>query len=316
MMNQLKPWKSIDEQLEILQSRGLQIDNPDRARKYLGRLGYYRLSGYWYPFRQLLEQTNNVEFRSDQFIAGSHFDDLVKLYVFDKKLRLMALDALERIEMAVRVDIAHMLGQRDPLAHEKPQYFHGNFGKKISNKSGKTRHQQWLNKYQQQVIRSKRTPFVEHHLEKYGNLPIWVAIEVWDFGMLSTLFAGMTYADQQAIAEKYGFPSGKELAAYLRSLNFIRNVSAHHARLWNVNVVERSPLPQDKPWRHLNNARPFFYFCLMQMFLHVICPTSSWAKRLQTLIENDFPKVGCGAVQVEDFGLDTGWLTWEIWSQK
>lgn len=316
MTAQLKPWKTIEEQLGILRSRGLQIEDPDRAKRYLLRLGYYRLSGYWYPFRQLRpeNQRQGAKLRSDNFMTGSRFGDLITLYVFDKKLRLLALDALERIEMALRVDVAHLLGKADPLAHENATCFHGKFSKRINSRFGKTDHQRWLEKYQQQVGRAKNTVFVSHHLKKYGRLPIWVAIEVWDFGMLSTLFAGMKQADKDLLAQKYGASNGNELAKWLRSLNFIRNVSAHHARLWNVNVVERSSLPQGQYWQQLNNARPFFYFCLMQKFLKEICPTSTWGQRLKILIDTDFPVVDCGAVKAADFGLIKSWDAWELWA--
>ena len=316
MTAQVKPWKSIHDQLEILRSRGLQIEDDDRAKRYLRRLGYYRLSGYWYPFRQFREVAagQTTELRRDDFIAGSRFGDLVKLYVFDKKLRLLALDALERIEMALRVDVAHLLGETDKLAHENQNCFHGNFGKKINTKSGKTGHQHWLEKYQQQVYRARHTPLVTHNMDKYGCLPIWVAIEVWDFGMLSTLYEGMKYKDKERIALKYGVSDGNKLASYLRSLNFIRNVSAHHARLWNVNVVDRSSLPKGEHWQKLNNARPFFYFCLMQMFLRVICPTSTWGQRLAKLIDEDFPVVDCRAIKIGDFGVTDGWRAWDLWA--
>jgi abortive infection bacteriophage resistance protein len=151
-------------------------------------------------------------------------------------------------------------------------------------------------------------------VRKYGSLPIWVAIEVWDFGMLSTLYEGMKYDDKKRIAMKYGVADGNTFAKYLRSLNFIRNVSAHHVRLWNVNVVDRSPLPQGQHWQQLNNARPFFYFCLMQMFLRVICPTSTWRERFNALINEDFPVVDCGAITVGDFGLADDWRSWELWA--
>jgi abortive infection bacteriophage resistance protein len=315
MTAQVKPWKSIDDQVEILRSRGLQIEDCDRAKRYLRRLGYYRLSGYWYPFRQFREADNGQtsELRRDDFIAGSRFGDLISLYVFDKKLRLLALDALERIEMALRVDVAHLLGKRDACAHENPNCFHGNFSIKI-NSDGKTAHQKWLEKYHLQVRRESRSFFVAHHLQKYDGLPIWVAIEIWDFGTLSTLYAGMKYQDKKLLADKYGVSDGNVMAKYLRSLNFIRNVAAHHTRLWNVNVVDRSPVSQGECWQRLNNARPFFYFCLMQMFLRVICPTSTWGQRLNTLINEDFPVVGCRAIKVGDFGLTDNWRSWELWT--
>jgi abortive infection bacteriophage resistance protein len=136
MTKQLKPWQSFQDHLENLVDHGLLVDNPKAALNYLQRIGYYRLSGYWYPMRvtDKNRSTPDNPVRSSHFIPGSHFEDAVRLYVFDKKLRLLALDALERIEMALRVDIAHLLGKLDPLAHENPSWLnssclHGNFTK-------------------------------------------------------------------------------------------------------------------------------------------------------------------------------------------
>ncbi|MGR7921232.1 Abi family protein [Zobellella denitrificans] len=317
-----KQWKSFDEQLALLQQRGLLVDNPDAAKRYLERLGYYRLSGYWYPFRQLAPEQDSgsaVPRRLSSFIPASHFADVVQLYIFDKKLRLLALDALERIEMAVRVDIAHCLGRLDPHAHENPDCLHGRFSKQIKQRGptkGKTEHQLWLEKYHSLLHRARREPFVAHYQRHYEKLPIWVAVEVWDFGMMSKLYAGMKLADQNSIAQKYGAADGQAFASWLRSLNFVRNVSAHHSRLWNINVLERAPIPANGDLgQGLNNARPFFYFCLMQAMLRVICPSSSWAQRLVAVV-NEFPKAAAGAVKVEDFGVVDGWTQWPLWSQK
>lgn len=319
-MKPLKPWRSFADQLQQLQDRGLQVDNPAAALDYLERLGYYRLSGYWYPLRAIDETASVAQgkaVRLDSFAPGSRFEDVVRLYVFDKKLRLLALDAIERIETAVRVDVAHLLGQRDPRAHENPACLHGNFAKKLIARgpdAGRTQHQVWLAKYQSMLGRARKEPFVVHHQQQYGALPIWAAIEVWDFGLLSKLFAGMQYADQQAIAAIYGAPNGQAFAQWLRSLNFIRNVSAHHSRLWNINVLEFSAVPATWPGQ-LNSARPFFYFCLMQHLLGVICPKSSWGKRFKTLLENDFAAVANQQISLAELGVFPGWEKWALWPQ-
>ncbi|KAA0876455.1 Abi family protein [Nitrincola tapanii] len=320
--NPSKPWKSLDDQLALLKQRGMLTDNQEAAKSYLERLGYYRLSGYWYPFRVLdpvQAPGSKTPRRLDCFMAGSHFADVVQLYVFDKKLRLLALDALERIEMAVRVDIAHKLGRNDPYAHENPKCLHGHFSKQVKKSGlakGKTEHQLWLEKYRSHLWRSRREPFVEHYLNNYGRLPIWVAVEVWDFGMMSKLYAGMKIADRDSIALKYGAPSGDTFASWLRSLNFIRNVSAHHSRLWNINVLERASIPTDAAyWQYMNNARPFYYFCLMQLMLKVICPNTRWYKRLAAVIA-EFPESPSRAVRIEDFGVVEGWQSWNLWAQK
>ncbi len=317
MTNNTMPWKSFADQLEILKLRGLEVDNDTAALVYLDRIGYYRLSGYWYPFRKNKLNPTGNSFREDEFIGGSHFEDAVKLYVFDKKLRLLALDALERIELAVRVDIAYLLGQHDTYAQENPDLFHGNFSRKEITRgynSGKTEHEVWLHNHNRLIDRARREPFVAHNLEKYGKLPIWVAIEIWDFGTLSRLFAGMKHQDKIEIARKYGFTDGRELKGCLRSLNFIRNVSAHHSRLWNINVLEISRKPRFADyWSLLDNSRPFFYYCLIQTMMQVICPNSSWSARFSDLIDG-FPEIRANTASIEDFGLIEDWKSWPIWN--
>ena len=96
---------------------------------------------------------------------------------------------------------------------------------------------------------------------KYGaQLPVWAAIELWDFGMMSTLYAGMKVADQNLIASKYQVENGLIFAQWLRSLNHIRNIAAHHSRLWNVNIVDRSDVSSE--FIGLNNAKPFYIYVL------------------------------------------------------
>lgn len=301
----------------------MQVEDDEAALRYLERIGYYRLSGYWYPMRQIDRKSSKREKRAirfDQFVDGSRLEDAIRLYIFDAKLRLLALDALERIELAVRVDIAHLLGSYDTYAYKNPDCLHGHFSKKLINKGiykNKTEHQLWLEKYKQQLHRSRRAPFVEHHKRSYdGELPIWAAVEVWDFGMLSKLFAGMKQKDQNHIAQKYGVDSGRAFASWLRGLNFIRNISAHHSRLWNINVLERAPLPKNASyWKQLSNERPFLYFCFMQQMLQVLCPNSSWSQRFKNILD-DFPFQKGNSVTLEDFGLVEGWEEWGIWKQK
>lgn len=310
-------WKSYADQLQILKDRGLQVRDEAQALLDLERIGYYCLSGYWYPFRQLKAQPAGLSFREDDFVAGSTFEDVVALYVFDKNLRLLALDALERIERALRVDVAYLLGAHDCFAHHEPALFHGNFSRRQiarGRNAGKTDHDVWLERYDTLVYQNRRQPFVAHNLTKHQKLPIWVAVEILDFGALSRLFAGMKFADKATIAAKYGLATGLELEQWLRSLNLIRNVSAHHSRLWNMNVLELSPVPQfDAQWQQLNNARPFMYFCLMQKLLAKISPLSGWHSRFVALA-GAFPEPANKAVTAQDFGAVPGWENWGLWA--
>ena len=141
-----------------------------------------------------------------------------------------------------------------------------------------------------------------------------MAIEIWDFGALSRLFAGMNVKDQDVIAASYGLGTGRELEKWLRSLSYLRNVAAHHSRMWNVNVLELSPVPQfDQNWQSLANARPFMYFCIMRFLLARISPNSSWGERFKALMA-EFPEPANKAVTAADFGLVAGWEGWPLWA--
>jgi hypothetical protein len=100
-----KPYLTVPEQIALLRSRGMAITDPARATAALERIGYYRLSGYWHPLRQSTPATPpSPPIILDDFQAGAEFGQVIDLYVFDKKLRLLILDALERVEVGLRTD--------------------------------------------------------------------------------------------------------------------------------------------------------------------------------------------------------------------
>lgn len=303
-MKQQKIWKSFHEQLEILKNRGLMIEDEKKALGYLKTIGYYRLSGYLYSFRQF--NPNNTKSRLDNFIPNSSFEDVKQLYIFDKKLRQLALDALERIEIALRTNIAYTLGQYDPLVYQKNQYFEAHF-----------KHENWLAKFQNLVERESENSFVKHHLQHYGDLPIWAACEVLDFGTMSMLYKGMQSKDKDRIAKIYHLKDGKHLQTHLHAFNFIRNVSAHHSRLWNKPVIFKANLKglEGNQWKQLNVAQPFVYFCLIKRMLDVICPNSTWGERFLALL-NEFPQVENQAVRLEQMGVITDLTRWQLWNKS
>lgn len=124
-----------------------------------------------------------------------------------------------------------------------PELFHDSFSRDLTNGKGVTRHHEWLGRHARLINESKEE-FVRHNKTKYGlPLIIRVACEVWDFGTMSRFYAGMREAEQDAIAAKDGVHNGRMFATRLRSLNYRRNVCAHHSRLWNRNIVDQPKLP-------------------------------------------------------------------------
>lgn len=319
-----KPHLSFEEQLRLLKDRGLQVTCDEQALQYLERLGYYRLSGYWYPLRQLRpagspqKSTSN---RQDQFVVGAKFEDAVRLYVFDKKLRLLVLDAIERIEVAIRVDIAYRLGKKDTFAYTKPDLLHPHFTEKIRGETGQTAYALWSAKHEQLIHRS-REDFAKYHKSKYGlPLPIWVAIELWDFGLLSTFYQGMRISDKAAIAALYGLADWRIMESWLRTINYARNIAAHHSRLWNKNLVDQPKLPpkgrlsafdpliKDKRVR----SRVYILLCVLAYLIHAICPNSSWSARLKALV-HDFPKTL--QIDIDSMGFPPDWMQHTFWNKS
>lgn len=327
-----KPWLSYRDQLQQLKERGLTITDEARALAHLERIGYYRLSGYWYAFRQRSNVCCPLDKRGrpaikkgktdylalDTFKPGATFQQAVDLYVFDKRLRLLALDGLERIEVGLRVDIAHTLGHLDPYAYLNPALLHEEFAQKIDQKTGVTPLHKWQEGHARLINRSRET-FIQHHKKHYGlPIPIWIASEVWDFGTLSHLFGGMREQEQDIIATRYGISNGRVFASWLRSLNHLRNVCAHHSRLWNRNITDqpRKPGAGEVPlfehgWEDAHiQARPFLLLCIVQHLLTTINPSSTWWQRLTALL-NAFPDLTPVGIDLKGMGVIEDWETWE-----
>jgi abortive infection bacteriophage resistance protein len=313
-MSYTKPYLSLPDQLALLKSRGLQVADDTVGMECLRRNGYYRLSAYWYPFREIVSGL-----RTDNFLTGSSFEDVVSLYTFDKKFKLLLLDALERVEIAARVEIALTLGQRNTFAQEDPLEFHTNFTtrRRVTVPSG---YDTWLRNYKKQVDKSKdefMLHFERQHSSRYP-LPIWIAIELWDFGLLSNAFGGLKYPDQVTIATRFSVPDRLLMQSWLHCLNYVRNVIAHHGRLWNLNLSVNPRLPKpgvisdfdDLTLLHLPGTRIYSVCCILAYLTRIINPNSPWITEMKDLIKS-FPVTP--HVSVQDMGFPSDWETHGFW---
>jgi abortive infection bacteriophage resistance protein len=313
-----KPPLTLDQQVALLQGRGMGIQDAPKAKHYLQRLGYYRLSGYWYPFRKSKIDNTGVTVL-DEFRNGTEFRRAVDLYVFDKKFRLLIMDALERIEVAIRVDIASVLGAHDTFAHRNPALLHGNFTKKTDPKTGNTYYADWLRRFDDLAARSKED-FVIHFKNKYSDpLPIWVATELWDYGLLSRFLSGISHNDLCIIAARYNVPRPELLASWIRSMNHVRNICAHHSRLWNRSPSDQPRVPRAGEIPLLDHlvtdkyAQVHIYAvaAVMQYILKTINPSSQWKQRLKDHFATFPTAPGISAGQT---GFPQGWENFPLWA--
>lgn len=310
----------------LLERRGLIITDRSSAKACLERIGYYRLSGYWYPLRKSRISTNPVTGRpildskgkettivEETFRPGVCFQDAMDLYVFDKKLRLIFLDAIERIEVALRVDIALLLGKRSPYAHRDPRQLDPRFGTS-GTPSG---FEKWLSKLDLLFERSSEQ-FVKHFKTKYhgSHPPIWIAVELWDFGMLSVLVSGMKVSDQQRLATKYGLSTPSLLTGFVRNINNIRNICAHHSRLWNRSPADRVPRPRQGQIPNLDHlsessySRVYATAAVMQHLLRSINPATSWPTRLK---DHMTTLPSASGIDLSQAGFPSDWTEMPLW---
>lgn len=308
---------SLADQLALLKSRGMVVGDDAEATKTLRKISYYRLSGYWYPFRN----TNPVGVlgRQDNFKPGTSLDLIEAIYEFDRQLRLLILKAVERIEVSLRSDIAHYLGKRNVYAHDCPSELDGNFTNKRDKVTGNTSFDDWQDKLQKAVSRASEE-FVDHHRIKYGGkMPIWVVTELWDFGQLSKFYEGMRFSDKTNIAKKFcSSLDAPSLVSWLKTVSLVRNVSAHHARLWNRNITaipSISPTTQINFLQHLSNdsharTRVYGALCILQLLLKWIAPSDDWHTELIGLA-NTFPTNS--VVSLKDAGFPDDWKSKSLW---
>lgn len=119
VLKDLKPFKDYQELAQLLIDRGMDVPDEARAVRKLSQVGYYRLSGFWYACRTQAAGSNKP---LESFLPGTCFDRIFELYLFDKRLRLLFLDAIERIEVSLKTRLAHELGRLDSQAHHNPDF--------------------------------------------------------------------------------------------------------------------------------------------------------------------------------------------------
>jgi abortive infection bacteriophage resistance protein len=225
-----KPATTIDEQIEMLRARGMGGDEA-LMRRWLETVGYYRLSAYWLPFEM---PATPPATRSKKFRDGTSFDVIADIYMFDRRLRLLIMEAIERVEIALRSRWTNRLS----LAHGAHAHLDGN-----AFQSGYD-HITLLSSLATRAEASKEV-FVDHYRLKYTEPflpPLWVVTELMTFGELSKWFAATRDPRvKSAVASDLGLPTREALEGTLQLFAYIRNICAHHGRLWNRHTVKRLP---------------------------------------------------------------------------
>lgn len=293
-----KPALSLAEQLALLQSRGLLVADEAAALKTLQHISYYRLGAYWLPFE--------ADHTSHTFKPETHFETVVSLYAFDRALRLLVLDAIEFVEVALRSQLNHQLAiANGPHALSIPHFF--------ESTQPRWSHQSALEQLAVDVGESKEI-FIKHWRSKYSDPlpPIWSAVEIMTLGQLSRWFANIkSSADRNRIARVFDCDE-TNLVSFMHHLTTVRNLCAHHSRLWNREFTFTFKLPRHRPQAlvgSLNPASPRYIYNTLAM-LACLQDTmqlgTSWKQQLHQLIGKHKPPLNA-------MGFPANWQSHPLW---
>ncbi len=227
-------------QIEMLKEMGMVIENEDVALKCLDSISYFRLSNYW----RVMEADSEARlFRPD-----SRFEDVVDLYVFDRKLRDLVFTVVHDIEIALRTRVI--------------QHFSMRYGAFWFIERGlftdEDIYEACLNDLKKELSRTKEN-FIKEHFDKYDSPdfpPVWKSLELVSFGTLSKLYCNMKDGVvKNMVAKDFGLPEFVFLESWIRCATVLRNICAHHARLWNRRFPQMPGIPERLPFPWISNRR-------------------------------------------------------------
>lgn len=297
--------KTYEQQADLLLERGLEADRDELIRR-LQSVNYYRLSGYLYPFRQA----------DDFFLPGTTLDVVWRRYVFDRRLRVLLLDAIERIEVAVRTKLIYHLSHYVPPGQNEPMGAFGYLDSRcFPGFKQASEYLKWRSKLALETDRAKSEKFVQHFRHKYGiehpELPGWIVAELMSFGALLSMARNIVPEIQTKVAGEYGFPVPL-FQSWLHALMVLRNSCAHHDRIWNRESGKACKTQPNKfPLWHqvpvIPNERTGYLLTICCFWLGKISQTSNWKMRLFQLFD-EFPEIPLGPM-----GLPSDWRNHPLW---
>lgn len=247
-----KPWCSIDQQIQRFRDRGLTLDSHEAndLRAFLLNQNYYRLTGY---SRLFLDNFTQAE----RFREGVSLGQIIEVYEADALIRRIAFEGVEIVELALRQRIAHILGQS-----LNPQNAYLNPVSYLPIEDASPEHGQDIDKWQvirerqrnnrndvlvsiNEVLASRRTLPLDHYRDAGNPVPIWVIIEELTLGDLSKLVSTwVNHRQISLVAKSFKFESRKQLEMAVGNISFLRNIVAHHGRLWNRCLNRSVALPE------------------------------------------------------------------------
>ncbi len=292
-----KPATTYDQQAARLRSRGMIINDDAVAKFYLQHINYYRLTAYWLPFE--LNHTTH------QFKPNTRFEDVMALYNFDRELRLLMLDAIERIEVSARAQWAYCLGHR-----------YGSHAHLNSALALNAYHWQKNKADLKKEVDRADEIFIQHLVATYSEElpPIWASCEVMSLGLLSKWYKNLgPMAARKAISSVYELDENV-FQSWLHHIAVVRNNCAHHSRVWNRDYSRlRTMHPHRNPaylvGEFVGNHKLYNSIIMVLHLLDKISPQHHWRTKIRALLN-------ANSSWLVDMGFPNNWQTRPIWQDR
>ena len=311
-----KPPLKYDEQIALLKSRGMAFSDEVCAKNMLANVCYYRLSAYMLPYKKKADGKI-----LDEFKDGTTWDKVCELYMFDRNLRLLVFDAIERLEVAIRSQIIYQLCDKyGSHWQDRSEIFKPRTERIL--KDGRMVVQDVYGDIQkhikEQLHNNKAEVFIQHYRNKYGkpeNPPSWMCAEIMYFNHLSRICTGLKRrADVNGIASYFVLPPDT-FCSWLHTINYVRNICAHHARLWNrdMNIVpERLSFSKSLQWISnpgtVQRSKIYYFLCMLNYMLQTANPKSSFKDRLKKILK-EYGQV----ISLNAMGFPVTWEEEKMW---
>lgn len=291
-----KQYTSPSKLLDIMRSRGLDCSDVSDGEALLKSIGYYRLSGYLYPFLKAPKEEH-------QFKVGSSFGKAVLLYSFDRALRLLIFDQIERIEIAVRSAIVNIscAETNDVFWMTNSSYF------ARREKFDKTK--ALIDK----ELINTREDFINHFRIVYDNPypPSWMLSEIIPLGVLTRVYDNIANNRLRKKIARYFGLTVPVFSSWMTIVTLTRNTCCHHARLWNrfLSLRALTMARPNFPWvsSDVVQGKVFFTLCILKHFIDVVYPHNNFKHELVALLK-EYPIVDISAM-----GFPQNWQEQPLW---
>ncbi|MGN0686545.1 MAG: Abi family protein [Oscillospiraceae bacterium] len=273
---------TLQQQIDKLRERGCIIEDEERAKETLKYINYFRLSNYFKPFCV----------SKDRYEEGTTFENILRVYEFDRKLRSILIAALEEIEIALRAAISNY----HSLKYGALGYLNS------SSFDFRHNHNAFMSKIRHLVEVNEDREFVRHYNNKYrGDFPLWVIMELFSFGTLAFFFKDMQNADKKELAEQFYGCSSSELDNWIFCLNELRNYCAHYNRLYGNTFPVEPKAPRTMDIELLPNV--FGYIIVMKQVYH---DHNNWNLQVVTPLARLIHK-NADVIRREHLGMPENW---------